>query len=350
MAKRRIVVIAMLAVVMVIGLFGFAACKKNPKTSEATGPENYELKGEYYAEVNGEDYYLTLDGSNYALTLEDLRGGYEYDGTRLTLDGDVVASVSGDAIVLTYNGSTYRFLKKINYEVQYYANGGSAVATATVLNGKTAVKPNDPVKDDGKFVGWYEDAAYTKLYDFGKPVTGNVTLYARYVESTGAEEFTVRFVMNGEVVETKTTVNGVLYELPAVEGNFDGWYVSAFNDANKLTYKYDGQVLEENQSLYGVMKGESPQASVTASGVMWSAADVNSAYALTISGPEGIYILKQTSSTSYAYDFSDKPAGVYEITLTVRGKSTKAYYNNKGLARVSKFEVIDGNTLLYNGV
>ena len=52
--------------------------------------------------------------------------------------------------------------------------------------GPCALKPADPTKDGYTFTGWFSDEALTTLYDFTAPVTGNLTLYAKFVDGTEA--------------------------------------------------------------------------------------------------------------------------------------------------------------------
>ncbi|MBP5308658.1 MAG: leucine-rich repeat protein [Clostridia bacterium] len=354
MAKKKIVFIAMLSVVLSLSLLGFASCKKKP--TEQPQAQDYGEAGVYYVEVNGEEYTLMLNGGTYAVTLGEAYGEYEYDGSTLTLKGDkaISAKIEGDAVNLTYDGKTYRFLKKVSYEVTYNTDGGSAVTKATVLNGKTLDKPADPSKAGYDFVGWYADADYKTPFAFGStPITANTTIYARYAEKTGlGTEFTVSFdTGNGVAVPAQNTVGGKLYNLPVLAGaGFAGWYVSDAQNGEKLTYKYEGQTLDSNVTLFAVFEDNVPQPSVDAGGVKWNSAGPNTEYSLKITGPDGGVLVNWNSGiTNFAYDFTDKPAGEYEVTLTVKGNSSKAYYVNKGLARVSVFEV-DSSILRYNAV
>ena len=47
-----------------------------------------------------------------------------------------------------------------------------------VAEGKTVAKPADPKHDGYTFAGWYTSADFKELYDFEKPVTADLTLYA----------------------------------------------------------------------------------------------------------------------------------------------------------------------------
>lgn len=61
--------------------------------------------------------------------------------------------------------------------VTFDSNGGSAVTAQSVQEGQTATEPVAPTKAGYTFMGWTRKGS---PYDFSKPVTGNITLYARW--------------------------------------------------------------------------------------------------------------------------------------------------------------------------
>ena len=67
-----------------------------------------------------------------------------------------------------------------NFTVTFDSKGGSNITPKTVANGDAADKPGVPVWAGRGFAGWYTDENYTQKYDFATPVTGNITLYARW--------------------------------------------------------------------------------------------------------------------------------------------------------------------------
>ena len=74
----------------------------------------------------------------------------------------------------------------ILYTVTFNSNGGSAVSSITVSSGNTVTKPNDPSKYGYTFDGWYMDSELTQVFRFGEngdKVTGNITLYAKWIEN-----------------------------------------------------------------------------------------------------------------------------------------------------------------------
>ena len=91
-----------------------------------------------------------------------------------TFNGNVTNEGAGRISGGTYNGSVYGTF----YTVAFVSNGGSDVPEQIRANA-AATKP-DSRKAGYTLVGWYTDEACTAAYDFTKPVTDNITLYAKW--------------------------------------------------------------------------------------------------------------------------------------------------------------------------
>lgn len=115
------------------------------------------------------------------------------------------------------------------FTVKFDANGhGAAPADQTVeINGKAA-KPTDPTDGDYSFQGWYTTAECSTTFDFSTPITGDTTVYAKWVKKP-----IVSFNTNGHgTAPTRQTVelNGKATKPadPTAEGYvFRGWYTTA---------------------------------------------------------------------------------------------------------------------------
>ena len=117
----------------------------------------------------------------------------------------------------------------------------SAVDTKTVESGKTVTAPADPSQTGKKFVGWYTDG--NVKFDFATPITGDLTLNAKFEDAAAG----------GEVY-----VGGV--------GMCDGDYLAVGATATQTTkpsggyaYYKDGVLTLNNYSYegYGYDKGSS---------------------------------------------------------------------------------------------
>ena len=99
------------------------------------------------------------------------------------------------------------------YEVIFQTNGGTAVQTQKVKQGKTATKPEDPVKENlydetPYFDAWYTDPEFTQEFDFSTPITQATVLWARWLEIPRGH-FRVMFdTQNGTVIESQIIKDG----------------------------------------------------------------------------------------------------------------------------------------------
>ena len=95
------------------------------------------------------------------------------------------------------------------YTVTFETNGGSAVASQTVNSGEKATKPADPTKSGFVFDGWYADATFAAAFDFGAPITADVTVYAKWTEESKPGEIVYTIVSGGNSTWTKGSSSGV---------------------------------------------------------------------------------------------------------------------------------------------
>ena len=84
----------------------------------------------------------------------------------------------------------------VTHTVTFDAGEGSVVAAQKVEDGKAAAKPDDPAREGYTFAGWYSDAECTRAYDFSTPVSGDVTLYAKWTKNA-AKQITVSATLYG---------------------------------------------------------------------------------------------------------------------------------------------------------
>ncbi|MBO0454686.1 InlB B-repeat-containing protein [Candidatus Enterococcus murrayae] len=140
------------------------------------------------------------------------------------------------------------------YTVSYEVNGGSKVASETVKKGNPFTKPNDPSRSGYTFEGWYTDKELTKAYDFATPATGNLVLYAKWVQNV-EKEYTVTYETNGgSKTESETVKANTPFTQPTApskEGyTFEGWYTD-----EELTQAYDFATLATSDiTLYAKWK------------------------------------------------------------------------------------------------
>jgi len=334
-------------------------------------PEGAET-GVYYYSVEQGEIILSLNSGN-KFTIAG--PGMNRTGTYTVTDNnvaftfvqgsDVATAVLGnDVVTMTYNGNVMTFLKQVNYTVTFDTAGGEAIAPATVCNGKQVAMPATPSKEGHVFIGWYADAACQTAYAFTNAITGDVTVYAGWVEKqVGYVEYTANFDLGyegAEQMEAMQTINGQLYNVPTPVRSgytFGGWFVSMYEDGQKLTAAYTADtVLTADTTLFAVWhdaaetKLANPDVTVTATGLKWNAVNGASAYQVKIVSADGVVVHEGSlGATSMNFDFAALSAGDYTVEVVAvasnsanNSEATVRYFRNKALDRVSNFQVING--------
>jgi uncharacterized repeat protein (TIGR02543 family) len=71
------------------------------------------------------------------------------------------------------------------YTVSFNSNGGSAVASQRVAEGRTATRPTSPTKQGEAFAGWYADSLMLDgEYNFSTPIRADLRLHAKWIVVT----------------------------------------------------------------------------------------------------------------------------------------------------------------------
>ncbi len=358
-----------------------SACTKKDVESAESGEEvgvyyydNTQLNQEYLITLAEKLQFTFIAGStiktgNYTLTDETL--------TLTGTDWTQSATLKDDVITLTYENTLMRFLRKNYFTVKFDTMGGSEITQAQVLNGKTLSKPDkDPSREGFVFLGWYTDQACTTPYIFGaSPVSSDLTLYARWAEESDSLEYRINYDLGYdgcESIPASMTIGGKLYN-PATPNSregytFTGWWISAENKADRLTYRYeepvgnnDGTVFNADTTLFAVWQSDSavcknPAVSVSQQAVSWESVDA-AAYLITIVAPDGTPVCNEQRTTSTTFPVTFDQTGIYHIEVSaINAGGTKIsdtverYYINNGLNRVSGVTVIEPSVLVFRGV
>jgi uncharacterized repeat protein (TIGR02543 family) len=89
-----------------------------------------------------------------------------------------------------------------------FMDGDSVFDTKIVGEGGRVSRPADPVKPGYVFGNWYCDLELTVLYDFDTPVSGDMILYAKWVEAIDNIAVTVTGPMKGAVPDYTASGTG----------------------------------------------------------------------------------------------------------------------------------------------
>ena len=138
-------------------------------------------------------------------------------------------------------------------EVSFVVDG-KIVSKNTIKDNKV-IKPNIPVKEGYKFIGWYYN---NKLFDFKKKINKSIILEARWEKVDFQEKiYTVRFLIDGDLIKSETTKDYIKKpDMLEKEGyEFVGWYLDGklfdFNtkieeDINLKGYYKKKEALDNN--------------------------------------------------------------------------------------------------------
>lgn len=114
-----------------------------------------------------------------------------------TFDGSVWLDHSSSGKI-TVSGGTFKNGASGVWTVTFNTNGGTPEPESQIRANLPATKPDDPTRSGYVFAGWYTDKACTAAYDFTKPVTDNIALYAKW-------EAAPRYYYNSGTTETGKT-------------------------------------------------------------------------------------------------------------------------------------------------
>lgn len=125
--------------------------------------------------------------------------GREFLGWSLEKGGDSVDYLPGQEISVGKIDeiTLYAVWKSTAFTVIFDSNGGSTVKSQIIESGDCALSPEDPTLYGFIFKGWFTDnGTFQNEWDFTDPITGNMTLYAKW---EGNLEFTTDPVADGKV-------------------------------------------------------------------------------------------------------------------------------------------------------
>mgnify|MGYP000928314651 CR=1 FL=1 len=192
--------------------------------------------------TNGGSAVLTqvlAKGDTTRVPTEPVRYGYIFGGwyedSGFTVPFDFSAGVMNNIIVYAKWNEIPATEIPTAYTVTFEANGHGISFTQNVEDGRRAIRPSDLDEAGYRFEGWYTEAACINEYDFTLPVTGDITVYAKWSERPASEipaVYMVRFDGNGHGGSSSQSVNKgesiPKPEDPAEEGYiFEGWYKEA---------------------------------------------------------------------------------------------------------------------------
>lgn len=171
---------------------------RTPSSTFYIGSENVIL----YAKWTAEKYYVRYNGNGYNKGLAPSssiyrkyndtvtisypgsmgKSGYTFSSWNTKADGSGKSYAPGDKIKMPASDvKLYAIWNETMLTVKFETNGGSKVQNQNVVYAGFAKQPTNVTMSGFRLVGWYSNSGLTVPYDFKKkPVTNNVTLYAKW--------------------------------------------------------------------------------------------------------------------------------------------------------------------------
>lgn len=206
------------------------------------------LKVDFYYNANG--YSLQLVGYEGKLIKDEKVklgadiSSYLADPEAPVKDADFTGWYTDPAYTTLYTGN-----KKMPEGLVLYAGWKMPTYLITFMNGKDkyaeqkveylkSVNEIEGEQEGYDFIGWYADPEFKEEFDFNEPVTGNATIYGKWVEKTEIS-YTVKHVVieNGqEKVIVQRTATGTLGKDVTVRAiRLPGEYSSYVAESNEQT-------------------------------------------------------------------------------------------------------------------
>ena len=163
-----------------------------------------------------------------------------------------ISRVTGNA---TY---TATFTETINkYQVTFNMNGhGTAPATQTIAYGSKVPEPSAPTAGGYEFAGWYKDEACTEAYDFSSTITGDLPLYAKWLNI-----YTITWKANGlEYTTTEVTEGEQITPPSSLDlGDYCGQVFAGWTNAEMVETTNDAPTLYPNPTSFPTASEEAPK-------------------------------------------------------------------------------------------
>jgi hypothetical protein len=112
--------------------------------------------------------------------------------------------------------------------VTFDSRGGSLIEPQTIKKGDRAIKPANPTSGYGSFINWYSNYSRTDLFDFDKPISSNITLYAKW-----NAKYKLGDAGPGSGIIFYESDEGFIVEMIDPDDNYTAYYLeAAFTDGD----------------------------------------------------------------------------------------------------------------------
>lgn len=125
---------------------------------------------------------------------------------------------------------------KVTYVVNFNTDGGNSVSNQIINKDGTITKPQDPVRDGYKFLGWYSNNV---LFDFNTPVTTNLELVAKWEKAKDNSTTTTTTTTKKNDTTNSTTKKTTTKKNDTTNTTTTKKTTTTTTEAKKYTVKFD---------------------------------------------------------------------------------------------------------------
>ncbi|MBD5508843.1 MAG: leucine-rich repeat protein [Lachnospiraceae bacterium] len=126
------------------------------------------------------------------------------------------------------------------YKITFETNGGTKVEDQTINDGEKSTEPEQPTKENNRFIGWYKESTFKNEWDFSKDdVNENITLYAKW------EEIPIATFKDGEKTVSTQISKYNSYEI----NTYKGYWIEEPESLTKSDYAFVGWSLTEGGEI-----------------------------------------------------------------------------------------------------
>jgi uncharacterized repeat protein (TIGR02543 family) len=122
------------------------------------------------------------------------------------------------------------------YTISFNSGGGTYVTPVKVSYGNTINPPADPSRENFGFIAWYREADFAAIYDFNVPVTGTMTLYAKWNRVAAVVTFNSR---QGTTINPQTVSLGRSAVRPVPDPTRNGYAFEVWCSDSLVSMEYD---------------------------------------------------------------------------------------------------------------
>lgn len=258
-----------IVLLLILSFTLFSSCDVNINTDNNTNnndTNNTEYNVEFISYIDSYDFTKSTTNNKISKPESPKMEGYIFAGWYLDFNYENKFDFNTE---ISSNIKLYaKWLSEANGEV-YNPNGDDDPIVVPIFtitfkvdsttydtkktNDKTGIveKPTNPTKEGYTFDGWYLEYNFKTRFDFTKPASSDITLYAKFIKVTvPVTTYTVTYRYEDETIINTVTVEATaLLQKPTdpvkTGYTFKGWYLKN----NNIEYVFNS-VITSNLDLY----------------------------------------------------------------------------------------------------